>query len=133
MKATFYISAAFMIVGVISFVFFPQQLTGIFSRSREVHEIGRIAFPIIGASFLPAVISLMLPVFFQAIGNGRISLFLSVVRQIFCLIPIFWLFSLVGLNYTWIAFPASEVISGGIGLIFYIKVIRKWKNFTKSE
>lgn len=89
MKATFYISAAFMLAGIISFTFFPRQLIGIFSDSREVLEIGTAAFPIISASFLPAVISLMLPVFFQAIGYGKTSLFLSLVRQIFCLIPIF--------------------------------------------
>lgn len=128
MKATFYISAVFMLAGIISFTFFPQNLIGIFSDSREVHEIGAAAFPIISASFLPAVISLMLPVFFQAIGYGKTSLFLSLVRQIFCLIPIFWLFSLIGLNYTWIAFPASEIITDVIGLIFYVKVLRGWKN-----
>lgn len=128
MKATFYISAVFMLAGIVSFTFFPQNLIGIFSDSREVHEIGAAAFPIISASFLPAVISLMLPVFFQAIGYGKTSLFLSLVRQIFCLIPIFWLFSLIGLNYTWIAFPASEIITDVIGLIFYVKVLRGWKN-----
>ena len=46
-----------------------------FSKSSEVIAIGKNAFPIIGASFIPAVFSLMTPVFFQAIGNGKISLF----------------------------------------------------------
>ena len=53
--------------------------------------IGRHAFPIIGCSFLPAVVSLMMPVFFQAIGYGRTSLALSLLRQIVCLLPLFWL------------------------------------------
>ena len=43
--------------------------------------IGHHAFPIIGSSFLPAVFSLILSVFFQAIGYGRTSLTLSLLRQ----------------------------------------------------
>lgn len=128
MKDSYLFSCAFMLVGVICFVFFPTQLLKIFSDSSEVIMIGKNAFPIIGASFIPAVFSLMNPVFFQAIGNGKVSLFLSVMRQIFCLIPIFWVLSLIGLNFTWFAFPISEVIVGTLGMIFYRKTLIEWKN-----
>lgn len=128
MKDSYLFSCAFMLVGVICFVFFPTQLLKIFSDSSEVIIIGKNAFPIIGASFIPAVFSLMTPVFFQAIGNGKVSLFLSVMRQIFCLIPIFWVLSLIGLNFTWFAFPISEVIVGTLGMIFYRKTLIEWKN-----
>lgn len=70
MNLSFLISALFMVLGVICFVFFPRQMVDVFSNSQEVHDIGAQAFPIIGASFLPAVFSLMMPVFFQAIGAG---------------------------------------------------------------
>ena len=128
MKDSYLFSCAFMLVGVICFVFFPTQLLKIFSDSSEVIMIGKNAFPIIGASFIPAVFSLMTPVFFQAIGNGKVSLFLSVMRQIFCLIPIFWVLSLIGLGFTWFAFPISEVIVGTLGMIFYRKTLIEWKN-----
>lgn len=128
MKDSYLFSCAFMLVGVICFVFFPTQLLKVFSDSSEVIMIGKNAFPIIGTSFIPAVSSLMTPVFFQAIGNGKVSLFLSVMRQIFCLIPIFWVLSLIGLNFTWFAFPISEVIVGTLGMIFYRKTLMEWKN-----
>ena len=128
MKDSYLFSCAFMLVGVISFVFFPTQLLKVFSDSSEVIMIGKNAFPIIGTSFIPAVFSLMTPVFFQAIGNGKVSLFLSVMRQIFCLIPIFWVLSLIGLGSTWFAFPISEVIVGTLGMIFYRKTLIEWKN-----
>ena len=54
---------------------FRWNCSGFFSDSSEVIAIGKTAFPIIGSSFNPAVFSLMTPVFFQAIGNGKISLF----------------------------------------------------------
>ena len=88
-------------------------------------------FMLIGSSFIPAVFSLMTPVFFQAIGNGRVSLFLSVMRQIFCLIPIFWALSLLGLQFTWFAFPISEVLVGVTGMGVYWRTINGWKNSRK--
>lgn len=128
MKDSYLFSCAFMVVGMICFIFFPTELLKIFSNSSEVIAIGKNAFPIIGSSFIPAVFSLMTPVFFQAIGNGKVSLFLSVMRQIFCLIPIFWVLSLIGLRFTWFAFPISEVLVGALGMVLYRKKVRGWSS-----
>lgn len=122
-----YISAAFMLVGFICFVFLPEQVINIFSDDAEVHKIGLVAFPIIGTSFFSAVFSLMMPVSFQALGFGRTSTLLALTRQIFLLMPSFWLLSLIGLNYTWLAFPISETVAGGLGFYLYRRVIRSWK------
>ena len=69
----------------------------------------------------------MMPVFFQAIGYGRTSLLLSLLRQIVCLLPLFWLLAGLGLQWTWFAFPLSELISGGAGLALYLRAVRQWK------
>ncbi len=121
------ITAAFMIVGILCFELIPEQLIGVFSNSDKVFEIGKTAFRIIGTSFIPATCSLMFPVFFQAIGMGKPSVILTLCRQIFCLIPIFYALSFIGLNYTWLAFPASELITGGIAVTLYLKHTSKWK------
>ena len=121
------LSAIFMFVGVICFEFFPKNLLQIFSRNLKVLEIGIPAFKIIGLSFFPAVVSLSMPVFFQAVGKGKPSILLSIIRQIFCLIPIFYLLSKINLNLTWYAFPISETVTGGIGLILLYKQLQIWK------
>ena len=126
MKDSLLISLSFMAVGFVCFAFFPKPLIHIFSSDPEVLQIGKIAFPIIGSSFFGAVFSLIIPVFFQAIGKGFASLMLSLTRQIFCLIPIFWLLSLIGLNETWLAFPLSETIAGGIGFALYWRQVHRW-------
>ena len=127
MRDSIIVSLSLMAVGIVCFIFLPEQLMMIFSNSDEVIAIGRIAFPIIGLSFASAVFSLIMPTFFQAIGEGLKSLLLSLTRQIFCLVPIFWLLSLIGLNYTWIAFPVSETIAGAVGIILYKRETAKWK------
>ena len=127
MTDSFIFAGSFMIVGIICFEFIPAQLIQIFSSEISVIEIGVTAFRIIGLSFIPAVFSLLTPVFFQAIGGAIPSIILSLTRQIFCLIPIFWLMSKIGLDYTWMAFPAAEIITGGVGIFLYIRQLKKWK------
>ena len=123
-------SLVVMAVGAAAFAFVPGVLIRVFSQDAEVLAIGCHAFPIIGASFLPAVVALMLPVFFQAIGYGRTSLALSLLRQIICLLPLFWLLAHLGLGYTWFAFPLAELITGVVGLVLYFRVLRQWQTRT---
>mgnify|MGYP000423515725 CR=1 FL=1 len=54
------------------------------------------------------------------------SILLSLTRQIFCLIPVFWFFSRIDLSYAWFAFPIAEVITGTLGLIFYARRVHIW-------
>ena len=35
--------------------------------------------------------------------------------------------SLLGLEYTWLAFPLAEVITGALGVALYLKQIHEWK------
>ena len=97
-----------------------------FTNNKDVIELGSIAFPIIGASFFSAIFSLSLPTFFQAIGKGIKSTILVLLRQLICLVPIMYLFSFIGVNYVWIAFPIAETVTAILGLIFYFIEIHKW-------
>ena len=120
------LSMAFMLIGVACFELIPVPLLSIFSDNTLVFEIGENAFRIIGLSFVPIVLSLMTPVFFQAIGAARPSVLLSLSRQIFCLVPLFWLFSRIGLDYAWWAFPVTEVLVGTLGMVLYSKQLKQW-------
>ena len=51
---------------------------------------------------------------------------ISVMREIICLIPIFWLLSRLGLVWISWAFPHSETISGEFGLVLYLHQIHRW-------
>ncbi len=77
--------------------------------------------------------SLTMPVFFQAIGKGSSSIMRPLTRQIFCLIPIFWILSRISLTASWPAFPRSEVITGGTGLWLLLRQIRLWKIEEKNR
>lgn len=121
MKETIIISAIFMLLGTLCFECFPEKLIMFFSKDAQTISMGKTAFQIIGVSFIPAVFSLITPVYFQALGKALPSVILSLTRQVFCLIPAFWGLSFLGINYTWFAFPLAEIITGSIGLIMYLK------------
>lgn len=133
MNKAMIITSIGMIVGIICFEAFPKTFIGLFSKDEKVLEIGQIAFRIIGASFAPAVFSLMLPMFFQAIGKSVPSIALSLIRQVVGLMPLFYAFSFIGLDYTWIAFPVSETLTTIIGLALYAKQLKEWKFEERME
>ena len=127
MNCSFVISAVTMLIGIICFEFLPTQIISVFNKTEKVLSIGKIAFPIIGISFAPATFSFIIPTLFQSIGNSVPSVILTLLRQIFGLIPLFYLFSLIGLNYTWIAFPVAESITAIVGVALYVVQLNKWK------
>lgn len=127
------LSAAFMLAAVASFELIPAPLLSIFGGNAEVIEIGVVAFRIIAVSFLPAVVSLTMPVFFQAIGAAKPSVLLSLTRQIFCLIPLFWLLSRFGLVYAWAAFPLSELITGTMSMVLMHRQLREWELYRPKK
>lgn len=121
------LSSVFMIVGIAAFEIIPRQLLGIFSKDSEVIRVGITALRIIALSFIPAVVSLMLPVFFQAIVKAAPSIILTLLRQVFLLVPLAFIFSFIGLNYVWLTFPLTEIITDTVGIYLYIKQCRIWK------
>ncbi len=101
-----------MIVGVALFEGAPEVLLGFFNPSEQMLEIGRTALRIIGTHFLIAGACIVCSSVFQALGQGVQSLIISLVRQLFVLLPAAWLLAQTGrLALVWWAFPIAEVAS----------------------
>lgn len=111
--------AALMLVGTLCFVLIPTQMLQVFTADAEVIRIGGVGFRIIGISFVPMAVSLIFPVFFQAVGASLKSSLLTIIRTVFLFVPLGWLFSRFGLAWFWLAFPTTEIITGSIGFLFY--------------
>ncbi len=110
---------AMMAVGTLCFVSVPAQMLRVFTTDELVIEIGRVGFRFVGISFLPMVTSLIFPVFFQAVGSSLKSSFLTVIRTVVLFVPLGFLFSRFGLNWFWMTFPVTEVITSAVGFVFY--------------
>ena len=64
---------------------------------------------------------------FQAVGNGVLSMILSITRQVGVLLPVAYVFAhTIGLDGVWWAFPISEVVSFIVCLTMYRYVNNKY-------
>lgn len=121
-----------MAVGTLCFELIPSQMLGVFTRDMRVIDIGTVGFRFIGVSFIPMVTSLIYPVFYQAVGAAVKSSLLTVVRTVVLFVPLDYVFAKFGLNWFWMTFPATEVITSAIGFACYVAFLRKIRNNPKA-
>ena len=122
-----------MTVGWLVGELLPYPCARLFTTDPELIEnsvrgirINMIAFPLIGSQ---AVITN----FFQSIGKAKISIFLSLSRQMIFLLPLLIaLPPLMGVDGVWTALPASDVIAFVVTWIVMIRYMRKFKQQHKE-
>ncbi len=114
-----------MLLGFAAFQLFAPQLMSIFQAeesSGDLVAIGSIALRIISIHFVLAGFNIVCSSLFQALGHGVSSLIMSVIRQLFVLLPsAFVLSRLGGLNAVWWAFPIAEISALLIAVYFLRK------------
>ena len=120
-----------MAIGFLAFQLIPHVFLGLFMAQGEegagdMLTIGVPALRIISISFLLAGFSVVSSSVFQALGHGVLSLIVSVVRQLVVLLPVaFLLARLYGLEAVWWAFPAAELFSCGLCVLFLRRVYNR--------
>lgn len=108
---------------------FPHAVSALFTSDEQLIDMAsrgvRIAiamFPFVGAQ-------IVIGNFFQSIGKVKISIFLSLTRQLLYLLPCLLLFPhWWGLKGIWISLPVSDslaFITAVISLMIYIKKVSK--------
>lgn len=114
-----------MLIGTVAFLLIPQTLLSMFNASEKLIEIGVPALRIISLSFLFAGFAIICSSVFQAMGNGMLSLYVSVGRQLVVLLPAAFLLAQTGvLSAVWWSFPIAELISLALSALFLIHVKR---------
>lgn len=118
-----------MLFGLILLQLFPQAFLHMFNASDRMLEIGVPALRTISLSFLFAGFGIITSTVFQALGNGVLSMVVSLIRQMVVLLPAAYLLSLTGnLNNIWYSFPIAECASVVLCALFmkysYDKIIK---------
>ncbi|MGM9734691.1 MAG: MATE family efflux transporter [Prevotella sp.] len=68
--------------------------------------------------------------FFQSIGKAKISIFLSLSRQLLFLVPLLAVLPLFfGITGVWIAMPISDTISAVFALVMMVRYMRIFKKY----
>lgn len=125
LSASILFGLGLMALGTLCFLSVPTQMLQVFTKDAQVIEIGRIGFRFVGVSFLPMVTSLIFPVFFQAVGSSLKSSALTVIRTVVLFVPLGYIFSRLGLNWFWMTFPITEILTSSVGGVFYHQFLKK--------
>ena len=124
-KMSVLIAVGIMLVGLVVFQIFPVQLLEIFDASENMLGIGVPALRIISLSFIFAGYIIIIISVFQALGNGVYSLVVSVIRQLFVILPVAYLFARVfGLSRVWWAIPIAEIVAVTVTTLLFRRIIR---------
>ncbi|MCI8815198.1 MAG: MATE family efflux transporter [Lachnospiraceae bacterium] len=115
-----------MVIGLIVFMTIPGLLLSMFNASEDMLAIGIPALRIICPSFLFAGYCIVIGSVFQALGNGIYSLWVSLARQLFVLLPSAYILAVTfGLDYVWWSYPIAEVASVALTTILFRKIYRQ--------
>lgn len=113
------LAVGIMLVGLAIVQLFAAPILGLFEASAEMLAIGVPALRIISLCFTFAGFNIVCSSTFQALGNGVLSMIMSIVRQLVVLLPAAYLLSLTGqVTAVWWAFPIAEIASLILCLIF---------------
>ena len=123
------VATLILLVGWAVSMLFPRQIARIFTTDPQLIDLAArglvfdmLVFPVVGSQ---AVITN----FFQCIGKVRISIVLSLSRQLFMLLPMAIVFPLFwGLDGVWVSMPASDFAAFAATipiLLWYLKKLKK--------
>lgn len=114
--------------GFIACECFPQAITSMFTDNAELSvfaETGLRAcvmmYPLVGCQ-------MVITQFFQSIGKAKVSIFLSLTRQLIYLLPCLLVLPAVwGVNGVWASMPLSDVFAflTAVGMLLHYQ--RQWK------
>lgn len=107
---------------------FPHAVSAVFTSDRQLIDmasrgvrIGIAMFPLVGAQ-------IVIGNFFQSIGKAKISIFLSLTRQLLYLLPGLLIFPRYwGLDGIWLSMPVSDFfafVTAAVALGVYVRRIR---------
>ena len=128
LKLSMISATAIMAVGWLVGELMPYPCARLFTTDAELIEqavkgirLNMIAFPLIGSQ---AVITN----FFQSIGKAKISILLSLSRQMIFLLPLLVaLPPMLGVDGVWLALPASDTVAFIVTWIIMIRYMHKFK------
>lgn len=113
-----------MVIGTLLFQFYPELLLSLFGGG-EIITLGVPALRIISLSFPIAGFAIVFSSLFQALGNGFLSLAMSVFRQLVILLPTAALLAKTGnLDAVWASFVIAESISIILASSFFVHIYK---------
>lgn len=116
-------------VGFFIAMFLPRQCARLFTTDKELiyHSVVSLRYNM--ALFLIIGAQMVITNFFQSIGKAKVSMFLSVSRQMLILVPLIAILpKFMGLNGIWLSLPLSDGIAAIMAYVMLWIYVKKFKH-----
>ena len=122
------VGTAILLFGWTVSMLFPRQIARIFTTDATLLDMAARGIVLDMLVFFVVASQAIITNFFQCIGKVKISIFLSLSRQLIFLLPMAFVFPLFwGLDGVWYAMPASDFIAFAFTIPILMWHIRKMK------
>lgn len=112
LKTTIYAATIVALIGFVIGEFFPKYVIRAFTTDKELIQLSVDGMKLIILTFPIVGFQMVTVNFFQSIGMAKISIFLSLTRQLLFLIPMLLLLPLLwGQKGVWLSMPISDILS----------------------
>mgnify|MGYP004609471277 FL=1 len=113
--------------------FFPYPAARLFTTDPTLIGLSVDGMRIMMASFPLVGSQMVITNFFQSIGKARVSMFLSLSRQLIFLLPLLLLLPLEwGVGGVWCAMPISDTVAAIVTFALMVSYMRKFKRQHKE-
>ena len=126
-KLTMLSATAVMTVGWCLAIFMPRLCVRLFTTDATLINLSANALRIMCCMFPIVGYQMVVTNFFQCIGKVKVSIFLSLSRQLIFLLPMLWLLPhLFQLNGVWFSMPASDLLASLVTAWIMARYMRKF-------
>ena len=126
-KLTMLSATAVMTFGWCLAIFMPRLCVRLFTTDATLISLSANALRIMCCMFPIVGYQMVVTNFFQCIGKVKVSIFLSLSRQLIFLLPMLWLLPhLFQLNGVWFSMPASDLLASLVTAWIMARYMRKF-------
>ena len=119
-------------IGFFIAMFLPEQCARMFTTDQELIEKSVVAMRYNMALFLIIGAQMVITNFFQSIGKAKVSVFLSLSRQMLILVPLIAILPpLMGLGGIWLALPVSDGLAAIMAYVMLWIYVKRFKSYGK--
>lgn len=105
---------------------FPDTISEFFTVERELIDIARNGFRVYFICFPVVGCQIVITNFFQSIGKPKLSIFLSLTRQLIFLIPFLLILPpMFGIDGVWAGMAASDFLAFVVAVITLVIMMRR--------
>lgn len=129
-----WLGTAITFVGWAATQLFPDTISSMFTTDRQMIDIARqgfhiyfLVYPVVGAQ-------IVIQNYFQSIGHPKLSIFLSLTRQLIFLVPLLWILPpKYGIDGVWASMTGSDLLAFILAIITMLIMNRRFKRYFVAQ